>query len=218
MFRRILQPLTGLMLLALPFSAQAQAYSFSDAPVSQDRQLSLGFDFSTTSPITISSLGYFDHLQDGFLTPHEVGIYDASGTLLTSTLLSAGIGDTLDGKFRYKEIVPFVLPAGQTFTLAATTYGEQDAWAYGYRQGSRNHLADFTTSPDITISNNATRYLYQDDNILRFPTFAQEYTVYAGPNFKGTFRPAGVPAPSALITLFIGVIPGAILLRRRRKA
>ena len=218
MFRCCYKSLLGLACLALPFSAQAQAYNFSSAPVSHNfTQFTLGFQFSTNKAITVDSLGYFDEGQDGFLTPHEVGIFDASGKLLTSTLLSAGMVETLDGKFRYKDITPLTLSAGQTFTIAATTYGIQDGWAYGH-QGAE--ITDFSVSPDIRIADDAARYVAKDtigDNVLRLPVNQTGYTLYGGPNFKGGFAPASTPAPSALLTALIGIVPGVMLLRRRRK-
>ena len=210
--------LLALACLALPFSAQAQAYDFSSAPVSHDNPLSFGFQFSTNAAITVNSLGYFDEGQDGFLTPHEVGLFDASGKLLTSTLLSAGTVETLDGKFRYKDITPLALSAGQTFRIAATSYGAQDDWAYGNSGGQHGaRLSDFSVSPDIRIADDASRYLYQGDNVLRLPMGQAGYTLYSGPNFKGNFASASTPAPSALLTALFGIVPGMMLLRRRRK-
>lgn len=168
--RHILKSLFVLMAVCTALSARAQgpAYSFSSALITTDGQMSIGFVFSTLNEVIVRSLGYYDHQGNGFLTPHEVGIFDATtGTLLTSTLLNAGTEHNLDGKFRYKAITPIVLPAGKTFILAATTYGPSDPWAYGQ---SPYTLDGFTYTPYISIGNFASLYLYQSDNILRRPT------------------------------------------------
>ena len=96
MFRRICNnsfPLTALCFFStiFPSFAWSQAYYFNTLPISHDSQLSLGFQFTTNNQITLTSLGYFDEWGKGFLTPHEVGIFNALGTLLTSTILSAGL-------------------------------------------------------------------------------------------------------------------------------
>src|SRR2546428_765822 len=45
----------------------------------------LGWQFATNSPVTVDGLGYYDFGGDGLVVPHEVGIFDAGGMLLTST-------------------------------------------------------------------------------------------------------------------------------------
>jgi hypothetical protein len=35
----------------------------------------------TNQPVTVTALGYFDYQGDGFVTSHNVGIYNGSGTL-----------------------------------------------------------------------------------------------------------------------------------------
>jgi Domain of unknown function (DUF4082)/PEP-CTERM motif len=201
--------------LATPMIVHGSAYEFTTAPISFDSQLSLGFTFTTNSAISVTHLGYFDNEGDGFLTDHEVGIFDTAGTLLVSTLLSAGIGDTLTGHFRYKSINPFALAAGQSYVIAATTYGFSDPWAYGISPGS---ITGFTVDPSISIGSTASLYRYQGDNILRKPGSSVGYTVYAGPNFL-TAASGAVPEPAnwALMLAGFGVV-GAALRRRHRVA
>jgi hypothetical protein len=170
-------------------------YEFSSLFVSHDSQLSLGLVFTTNADVTVGALGYFDENGDGFLTPHTVGIFDGFGALLTSTTLAAGAGDVLDGHFRYHNISPLVLPAGNTYTLAATTGGPADGWAYGFSSALSTGLV---VDPSISIAVDAARYFYQADDVLRDPHTGSGYTLYAGPDFEGAGTATAAPEPGSL--------------------
>src|SRR5271169_3785547 len=59
---------------ALGARADTAAYSFDSVGASAvQTDLSLGDTFTVSSPITVTSLGYFNETGAGFLTPHEVG-------------------------------------------------------------------------------------------------------------------------------------------------
>lgn len=186
-------------LLATSAQASTVAYDFASAPTTTDQHLSLGFWFTPNVSVSVSSLGYFDAGQDGFQTPHEVGIFDSSGALVASTLLSDGVADTLVGNFRYRAIAPVTLFAGQSYTLAATTGGPLDPWAYGAPGSS---ITGFSAHTDISIAPGAGRYFYQGDDNLRLPTNGFGYTIYAGPNFQMT----AVPIPAAVFLLGSGLL------------
>jgi hypothetical protein len=171
-------------------------YEFQTAPVLYSlNQLSIGFTFNVNGPpVTVTALGYFDYQGDGFATPHDVGIYNGSGTLLTHALLSAGTVNQLIGNFRYTDIAPITLAAG-TYTLAATN-GTVDYWAYG----NASTITGLTVDPHISIAANSAFYLYQSDNVLRDPAQANPqttYTIFAGPNViahaPGPIVGAGLP-------------------------
>lgn len=194
-FHRLLRPIFLIccaLTLACPANATSIAYSFQTAPVASDSPLSFGFEFSTTEAVTIYAFGYYDEGANGFSTPHEVGIFNSGGILLASTLLSSGSADPLLGGFRYQNITPLLLPAGESFTLAATSGGLADEWAYGTAGTS---MTDFVTDPAIQISHHAGVFLYQNDNVLRDPTAHYIYTIYGGPNFLLGRADAAVPEP-----------------------
>ncbi len=180
-------------------AARAGSYSFYEfgtaPPTSSDpAQYSIGFTFNVNTPVTVTALGYFDYGRDGFATAHDVGIYNGSGTLLTHALLSLGTVNQLVGDFRYTDIAPISLAAG-TYTLAATTNGPADRWAYG----NASTITGFTVDPHISIAANSARYISQSDNFLRDPTQLNpnNYTIYAGPNVlahaPGPIAGAGLP-------------------------
>jgi Domain of unknown function (DUF4082) len=185
--------------LFLPHPAEASAISFSSAPTSSDSQISLGWQFTTLQDITVESLGYYDDSLDGFATPHEVGIFDSSGNLIVSSLLDAGTTDPLIDQFRYQVIMPLFLPAGATYTIAATTDGPSDAWAYGYASTT---IVNFAVDPAIQVASDAGRFDYQSDNVLRDPVSQFGYTVYAGPNF---LIAAAIPELSSFLLLSSGL-------------
>jgi hypothetical protein len=196
----------------LPVAASASAIEFGNAPIAHDSQLSLGFVFTTNEEIRVTSLGYYDENQDGFLADHEVGIFDGNGNLLVSTVLAAGSGSTLQGHYRYQAITPFVLTAGSSFTIAGTTGGFSDGWIYG-NPGST--ISGFVVDPRISVAPGAARFSYQNDNVLRMPSDEFGYTIYGGPNFL--LAPAdvtGVPEPGSAALALSGF---AILMYASKK-
>ena len=76
------------------------------------------------------SLGVYDHLGNGLIDRHEVGLWNAGGTLLASTTVKAGVASVLDGGFRYEDIAPVALASGQTYYVAAlfTRSFGNDGW------------------------------------------------------------------------------------------
>jgi hypothetical protein len=72
----------------------------------------IGWRFHLSTAVTLTSLGVYDHLQDGFAEPHEVGLWTTSGALMTSGSLSMGASGNLTGPFRYVDVPDVVLPTG----------------------------------------------------------------------------------------------------------
>ena len=211
-FVSIIFLLCGALALAGSAHASTIAYSFLSAPTSVDDPLSFGFEFTATQALEVLALGYYDAGNDGFLTPHEVGIYDSEGTLLASTLLGTGAGATLLDGFRYQDITPLQLVAGDTYTIAATSGGRLDYWAYGQAGTS---LSGFSTDPGIQVASNAGVFAYQNDDVLRDPTQHYIYTLYAGPNFLiGPIPSTGVPEPGTGALLGLAIL-GFWMVRRR---
>lgn len=181
------------------------AFEFGTAPTTTDNPLSLGFQFTTDTALVISTLGYYDDGGDGLLTSHEVGIFDANGTLLTSTTINSGTVDPLIGHFRYGSIAPFTIGGSLSFTIAATTGGSSDPWAYG----TSATLTGLALNPLITVASNAGRFVYQANGGLHYPAESFGYTLYAGPNFG--FDPAPVPEPGTFALLGLVILPAFLL-------
>lgn len=78
-----------------------------------------GWEFQTLEPLTVSALGAYDYVLDGLDRAIPVGLFDASCTLIASATVPGGQVAPLQAQFRYVPIAPLVLPAGQTFRIAA---------------------------------------------------------------------------------------------------
>jgi hypothetical protein len=201
--------------LFVPVASFGAAIEFTDAPVTHDSRLSLGFEFTTNEAISVTALGYYDDNLDGFLTNHKVGIFDSNGDLLVSAILSAGTSSVLDGHYRYTAIAPMALAANSTFLIAATSGGYADGFAYGHQDGS---ITGFVVDPRITVVEDASRFLYQNDNVLRAPCEAFGYTIYGGPNFQlATPEVSPVPEPTTAAFALTG-LTGLLLIARRTRA
>ena len=204
----LLTAVTALVLSAAPI--QTAAYSFWTAPTSVDQPLVLGFQFSTNEPLTISALGFYDDGGDGLAASHDIGVFDSVGNLVVSTTLQAGAGGTLFGNFRYVSIVPSMLDGNQQFTIAATSGGLADPWAYGFLDST---LSGFSNDPAITIGEDGAVYIYS--SALQYPTAHYNYSLYAGPNFMIDHDQQVVtPEPAAAVLLAPAL--GILLLLRRR--
>lgn len=78
-----------------------------------------GNSFGTASfgTQTINSLGFVDVGSDGISGSYQVGLWDASQTLLASTIVTPS--SPLINGFRYAPIAPVTLPNNSTFTIGA---------------------------------------------------------------------------------------------------
>ncbi len=68
----------------------------------------IGWQFDVVNTVSVSAMAWFDEYGDGLQLPHEVGIWDPSGTLIEAThvLIPFGTTATLDGIWRIVEITP----------------------------------------------------------------------------------------------------------------
>lgn len=161
----------------------------------------VGFEFTTTSPTIVDSLGYYDDFRDGFLGDHQVGIFDLQGILLTSATVTTSdpLGTVNHGYwFRWHQITPLLLDG--TYVVAATTGDDNYSWFF------KADPADF--AQNWVVSNNAR---LDSSTSLILPTTV-DTSVYGifGPNLGSP-----VPEPSTLVLVALG-IAGAALLRRKQ--
>ena|GEM_PF-1986279 len=83
----------------------------------------LGYGITLTQARTLRHLGFWDELGDGLLSAHTVSVWEASGGLLTSAVIPAGITAPLWQGFRWVPIAPIRLTPG-SYVLGASMEGE----------------------------------------------------------------------------------------------
>jgi hypothetical protein len=135
-----------------PAGAQAAVVQQAITSVTNDNSpfsatFSVGWDFTVTAPITVTSLGKF---QIGTPDDSDVGLYVEGGALLASTtVLTSDPSQTVSGfTVNYHDITPIVLAPGNYVifgqtrasafieTSLATTFASQITWNKGVASGS----------------------------------------------------------------------------------
>ena len=194
--------------LLLPFFATNQALAstmalgFPDEPTQAWfwPGATIGWEFTTSTDISLDSLGVWDELGDGLAEEHAVGIWGLDGTLLTSAIVGSGTSSTLESSFRWVDIPSFSLDAG-SYVVGAYFSDNLD------RGAARS---SYTTANEITFNQNL--FLY--NNGFTLPT--SHWQDYDGGNFGANFKfTSSVPEPSALFLFGLGFI--GLALRKSKK-
>lgn len=106
----------------------SNAYSFSSFPTTADRgdDLTLGFSFKVTSPITISQLGRLYVVGNN--QNHVIKLWISTNTatpLASGTILYASASDS--NNFKWVTVTPITLTPGNTYVIGVDEYGT-DVW------------------------------------------------------------------------------------------
>jgi len=190
-----------LTVCSVPLTWATTAFSFTGegSAINNGTGYSLGFQFTVTSPVLVDALGWWDAAAPDDLTDsHQVGIFDTSGDLLTSTTVLTT--DPITDGFAYDSITPYLLSAG-TYVISGVT-GTNDEYASG--------VTGFTTAPWFTYGNN----LYIVSSTLQFPTTnsTSDGVGFFGPNFDAT----PTPEPATFGLIGVGLLAGAVVFRKRQ--
>lgn len=121
-------------ILGWSVSATAQTYYLvSSAGTNTNRDNytgTVGYRFTVATSLDVDGLGFYDSAGDGLARSHDVGLWNNSGTLVTSVTVAAGTGATLANGYRWVTLSPPVLlSGGGTYTIGAqVASGSGDAW------------------------------------------------------------------------------------------
>jgi hypothetical protein len=149
----------------------------------------VGFEFSVSSLGTITALGVYDSGQDGLAGAATVGLWDASGNLLTSATIPSGTSATLNGFFRLQDITPFLLTPNVDYVVGA--YASSDPFT-SYNPGDNCGCGSVDPLVNLIESRFVMSYSFAFPDS---PTDPNDGAAWLGANFE--FAPAAVPSPIA---------------------
>ena len=157
-----------------------------------------GWRFQANDDITLTMLGLWDDDNDGMDIDHPIGLWRFdTGTLLTSGVISAGVGDPLIDHFRYVDVTDVALEAGVDYVIGFyTPSSNQDTMVYAAPVG-------LTINSAITYIE--ARYGGNGSLLMPGPNVTTTYCRF-GPNFQF------IPEPASLTLLLAA---GVLALRRR---
>lgn len=113
-------------LLTDSFTGFSQERRYSSTGLGVPTQRVYGWRFEAQTDFAIDRLGYFDSGEDGLLFDHHLGIWGEDQQLLTSATVPAGTGGELVDGFRWIDVAPVTVSAGQRYVIAATIQGSGD--------------------------------------------------------------------------------------------
>jgi hypothetical protein len=145
-----------------------------------------GYSFTTSSALTIKSLGIYDVDFDGLSEGHQVGIWDLNKNLLGSVSIGSGTSATLVNGFRYVNLSsPLTLAATTTYRIGALYAGPGDQFAETATALAGNGITLLT--PHYSTPASAS---------LEYPNFQTNVDAgYIGPNFSTESVPVPGPLP-----------------------
>src|ERR1035438_4144494 len=201
----VILALTLAMALSTPAFASSEAWDFATASTSfSNNTWVFGEVFVPTSRITVDYLGYYAANGLGnFGSTHPVGLYDAAGNLLASTVIDTSSSfTTSSGHFAFNLSTPVNLIPGQTYVVEGISNSDPYTW----------NDVGFTTYAPITILGNnwqvGSSLVFNGTGLINDVTDG-----YWGPNFG--WDPTPTPEPGSLMLLGTGVLGLAGMLRRK---
>ncbi len=201
--------LAALFLIAAPVaSAGTIALSFTGGMIydhiGDPLPNTVGWEFTLTAPVTVTSLGFYDVDGDGLLYDHDVAIWDAEANELVAGVV--GNDDPLIGGFRWVDVTPTLLAAG-VYRIGAVisplgVYTLDDQYIGG--------ATSITTAAPVSHTG-AVGLL----GGFGYPeTYSPGSRGRFGPNFE--FESDAVPEPGAAGLVLMGLAAVAVVRGRRR--
>jgi hypothetical protein len=185
-----------------PTSAVTISNTFGDPHI--EGTYTIGWNFTTSAPLTVDRLGVFANDGGSLIEAHDVAIWDSQGKIVAETVVSAGDVDPLINQFRYNIVGnPVTLQAGE-YTIGAY-YGISDGDDDDFRVAVAEDLA---TIPQLKFGSS----LFTAGNSLMQPTTGAGTEGYFGPNFTVVPEPASLRMAT---TAALGLM-GYLWLRRKQ--
>ncbi|MBT9585938.1 hypothetical protein IV102_21525 [bacterium] len=172
----------GLMLTSIASAVPVVTFTNLNSVTTIVANFTQGWQFTTNSAVTVTDLGFFDGDQDGLLSVHEVGIFNAAGALLISGTVPTGVAAPLINQFRYVAVAPTLLPSGQTFRIGA----------YYPIGGEQIVITPVGLALDPSITYGGSRF-FNGGGALNDPTSVTGSLGRFGPNFNILAAAAGAP-------------------------
>ncbi len=155
------------------------------------QSFTFGWQFTVTSPITVTELGYYD--PNGKLkSNHDVGIFASDGSLLLSTTITAGKYTTEDG-FAFVAVPSFTLADG-TYVIGGDSFDSKDPFIFS--------ASSLLPIPEITLGETG---LYTFGSTFTLPATNVASATYMGPDFEVS-SPTAVPESSSFSMLVCAVL------------
>jgi PEP-CTERM putative exosortase interaction domain len=182
-------------------SAQVLGVSVSGSPSTlANPPFSLGYTFDVTTPFLVQFLGYYDAGGNGLNQSHDIGLYDPSGTLLSTVTVGPGSGDMLMGGFRMAAVDPFLLAVGTGYNVLGTSPTGVDQLLFTATKTNADGIAYVSGAYCAGVT-------LQD-------TCGTNPDGYFGANFAGVVT----PEPASIVLLATGLIGTLGIVRRRRNS
>jgi hypothetical protein len=172
--------------------------------------VTIGWGFTLTTPLTVTDLGYFAG-NSGLVDPHPVGIWNSVGNLLVGGTVPSGVTGSLVSGFRFVPITPLILGVG-AYTIGGFDPGTSpDPFLFSVQ--SITPIAGLSFGPGTVFTN--------ADSLTRPTTPVPEFSNkngFFGPNFLVGTGATAIPEPGAIGTTLLGLatVIGAFLATRRR--
>ena len=196
----------AVLALVLPCMAGSVVGDYTGGGVTENYQSATGYWFTPNVNLTVNLLGFYDLSGTGLNGTHDVGIFQANGTVVVSGTVAAGTTDPLIagtvGGTRVISVAPTLLTAGTQYYIEADN-NNLDEFAYGG--------GAVTFDPSLTW--NSYGDLSSNNIFFGIPSEPGGVDGNLGPNFGALVT----PEPGSMALILCGVAALGLTRRLRRQ-